>query len=77
MMKTVNTLMGLTLFVVLGGITLGACKKPVEEVAKPECCDAGCDVDQKQPASSTTPDQPTDSDTGKVESPAPSAPEAK
>lgn len=84
MMKTVNTVMGLSLFVVLGGLSLAACKnKPVEETVAPSCCDAGnecCDagsVEQQQPASSTPAVQPTDSDAGATETPAPSAPVAK
>lgn len=77
MMKTVNTVMGLTLFVVLGGLSLAACKnKPVEETVAPSCCDAGS-VEQQQPASSTPAAQPTDSDAGATETPAPSAPVAK
>jgi hypothetical protein len=82
MMKTINILMGLTLFVVLGGLSLAACKKPVEETPAPSCCDAGnecCDAGsvEQQSASSTPPVQPTDSDAGATETPAPSAPVAK
>lgn len=90
MMKTVNTVMGLTLFVVLGGLSLAACKnKPVEETVAPSCCNAGneccdagnecCDAGsvEQQPASSTPAVQPTDSDAGATETPAPSTPVAK
>jgi hypothetical protein len=78
MMKIVNTVMGLSLFVVLGGMALAACKTaPVVQSDKaPACCteDAGT---EQSPASSTIV-APTDSDAGVVVAPpTPSATENK
>lgn len=75
MMKTVNTVMGLSLFVVLGGMTLAACRNaPVVQTDKaPACCsdDAGAE----QSAASSTTSVPTDSDA--AVNPTPSATESK
>jgi hypothetical protein len=75
MMKTVNTVMGLSLFVVLGGMALAACKTaPVVQTDKaPACCSDDAGTEQSS-ASSTTP-APTDSDA--AVNPTPSTTETK
>jgi hypothetical protein len=80
MMKTVNTVLGLTLFVVLGGFALGACKNNPVQTEQPACCDLDAGTkEQSTPASSTETVPTTDSDAGVVDaSPStPSKPEAK
>lgn len=75
MMKIVNTIMGLSLFVVLGGMALAACKTaPVVQTDKaPACCSDG--VGAEQSAASSTTSAPTDSDA--AVNPTPSATESK
>jgi hypothetical protein len=69
MMKTVNTVMGLSLFVVLGGMALAACKTaPVVQSDKaPACCTEDAGTEQTPTSSTTT--APTDLDAGVVVAP--------
>lgn len=73
MMKTVNTVLGLTLFVVLGGFALGACKNNPATAEQPACCDLDAGTKEQSTPASSTETAPTDSDAGTVDA-SPSTP---
>lgn len=78
MMKTVNTVLGLTLFVVLGGFALAACKNNPATAEQPACCDLNAGAKEQSPASSTETVPTSDSDAGVEANPStPSNTEAK